>query len=72
MRLISLSDNNKREIISEGGIRYLAPLIEAKNTKKEKRDHARWHARQVMLNCGMLPEYTKLMQLYKVICATFL
>lgn len=60
LRLISLSDNNKATIIKEQGIRFLTPLLTA------KLDHARWHARQVMLNCAMLPDYTKLMELYKV------
>ena len=59
LRLMSLSDNNKREIIKQGGIRFLTPLLTAKT------DHARWHARQVMLNCAMLPDYTTLMQMYK-------
>ena len=59
LRLMSLSDNNKREIIKQGGIRFLTPLLTAKT------DHARWHARQVMLNCAMLPDYTSLMQMYK-------
>uniref|UniRef100_A0A7S1SVA0 Uncharacterized protein n=1 Tax=Tetraselmis chuii TaxID=63592 RepID=A0A7S1SVA0_9CHLO len=60
LRLLSLSDNNKVSIIKEQGVRYLTPLLTT------KADHARWHARQVLLNCAMLPNYTKLMQMYKV------
>ncbi|KAK9824096.1 hypothetical protein WJX72_007705 [[Myrmecia] bisecta] len=60
LRLMSLSDATKRDIMQLGGVRYLAPLLDSRN------NHARWNARQTLLNLAMLPEHVPTMTQYKV------
>eukprot|EP00891_Asterochloris_glomerata_P003945 jgi/Astpho2/3945/e_gw1.00063.187.1_t len=58
LRLMSLSNAVKADIVAAGGIRYLTPLLES------KQHHARWNARQALLNLAMLPELVEVMQRY--------
>ena len=44
LRLLSLSDLVKVDIMAAGAVRFLTPLLES------KLHHARWNARQVLLH----------------------
>lgn len=44
LRLLSLSDLVKVDIMAAGAVRFLTPLLES------KLHHARWNARQVLLD----------------------
>ncbi|KAL0037308.1 hypothetical protein WJX79_000973 [Trebouxia sp. C0005] len=60
LRLLSLSDLAKVDVMAAGAVRFLTPLLES------KLHHARWNARQALFNLAMLPEHVNIMTRYKV------
>ncbi|KAG2434236.1 hypothetical protein HXX76_007961 [Chlamydomonas incerta] len=60
LRLVSLAEEQRVPLASAGSIRYLLPLIDAKNSA------ARWNARQTLINLSLCPELLPKLQLYKV------
>lgn len=52
LRLLSLSDLVKVDIMAAGAVRFLTPLLES------KLHHARWNARQVVIGINIRLLYT--------------
>ncbi|GLI68391.1 hypothetical protein VaNZ11_012777 [Volvox africanus] len=60
LRLVSLAEEQRAALVEAATIRYLMPLLEAKNSA------ARWNARQTLINLSMAPDLLPKLQLYKV------
>ncbi|GIL86141.1 hypothetical protein Vretimale_13843 [Volvox reticuliferus] len=60
LRLVSLAEEQRAALVEAAAIRYLLPLLEAKNSA------ARWNARQTLINLSMAPDLLPKLQLYKV------
>lgn len=58
LRLLSLNEEHKAEMMQAGAPRYLTQLLDSKVHQ------ARWHARQALLNLSMIPAHSKTMELY--------
>jgi len=55
LRLLSLEDEHKEEMMAAGAPRCLPQLVES------KLQAARWHARQTLLNLAMVPAHATVM-----------
>eukprot|EP00892_Ulva_mutabilis_P010258 jgi/Ulvmu1/7604/UM038_0029.1 len=60
LRMLSLDEDNKTQIMSAGAPRYIAHLLDC------KQDLPRWHARQTLLNLAMVPSYACVLALYDI------
>ncbi|KXZ55790.1 hypothetical protein GPECTOR_2g1340 [Gonium pectorale] len=60
LRLSSLAEEQRSALVEAGALRYLLPLLDAKNSA------ARWNARQTLINLSLAPELLPKLQLYKV------
>lgn len=60
LRLLSLDEDHKAQIMIAGAPRYIAHLLDC------KQDLPRWHARQTLLNLAMVPAYASELSLYEM------